>query len=239
MANAQQVQQLICDTGALLRFQAELGLRGLDVPEDLLSPRRSPIDSIPSSPATALTELAEALVDCRRCQLSQSRQQVVFGTGAPSARLLFVGGCPSQDEDRQGEPFVGAAGQLLDRMIAAMGTSRGDTYTVHLVKCSPPQNRGPEPEEISACEPFLKRQIEIVQPEAIVTLGRGPAQILLRSHEPISRLRGRWQQYAGIPLMPTFAPADLLRNADHKRAAWQDLQQVMKKLGLEDPRRRA
>lgn len=174
----------------------------------------------------------EAIGDCRRCKLHRGRTQVVFGAGAVNARLVFVGEGPGSEEDRQGVPFVGAAGQLLTRMIEAMSLRRDDVYICNVVKCRPPNNRDPERDEVAACEGFLKAQLDIIRPEVIVTLGRHATQTLLRSEVPISSLRGRWASYEGIPLLPTFHPAFLLRSPEKKREAWGDLQEVMRKLQL-------
>jgi len=167
------------------------------------------------------------LGECKRCKLHRGRTNIVFGVGNPAANLVFVGEAPGYDEDRQGEPFVGAAGQLLDKMIVAMGLHREDVYIANCLKCRPPQNRDPEPDEVAACQPFLRQQIEAIAPRLIVTLGKFAAQTLLRSDAPISALRGRWHRYYGIPLMPTFHPAFLLRSPERKREAWNDLQLVM------------
>jgi uracil-DNA glycosylase family 4 len=172
----------------------------------------------------------EELGECTRCKLAPGRKQIVFGVGNPEADLVFVGEAPGADEDEQGEPFVGAAGQLLTRMIAAMGFSRADVYICNVIKCRPPYNRNPEPDEVAACEPFLKKQLAAIRPRMIVALGKFAAQCLLRSDAPISRLRGRFQTYEGIPLMPTFHPAFLLRNPDAKREVWADLKMVMAEL---------
>ena len=149
---------------------------------------------------------------------------------------MFVGEAPGEDEDIKGEPFVGKAGQLLTKMIEAMGLAREDVYICNTVKCRPPNNRNPEPDELAACEPFLKGQLASVKPEVIVTLGKFAAQALLREQTPISRLRGTWREYEGIPVMPTFHPAYLLRSPQEKGRVWDDLQQVMKKLRLERKR---
>ena len=177
--------------------------------------------------------------DCQRCKLAGERKQLVFGTGNPDAALVFVGEAPGAEEDRTGEPFVGAAGQLLTKMIEAMGFARQDVYICNIIKCRPPGNRNPEPDEIAACEPFLKAQLAAIRPRMIVCLGKFAAQTLLRSDAPISRLRGAWKAYEGIPLMPTFHPAFLLRNPSAKREVWADLQQVMgelDRLGIPRPR---
>jgi DNA polymerase len=176
---------------------------------------------------------------CTRCKLHAGRTTLVFGVGNPSAELVFVGEGPGAEEDRQGEPFVGRAGQLLTRMIEAMGFRREEVYIANVVKCRPPDNRDPEPEEIDACEPFLKAQISAIRPRVIVALGRFAVQTLLRDTTPISRQRGRWREYEGVRLMPTFHPAYLLRNPDEKKKAWEDLQLVMKEFGKLPGSRRA
>jgi uracil-DNA glycosylase family 4 len=183
--------------------------------------------------ASTLPELRAALGDCRRCPLARSRTQIVFGVGDPNARLMFVGEGPGQDEDRQGEPFVGRAGKLLTEIIVkGMRLARDDVYIANVVKCRPPRNRNPEPEEVDACEPFLLRQIELIAPEVIVALGKFAAQTLLRTTTPITRLRGTWHDYHGIRVMPTFHPAYLLRNPAEKRQVWEDVKQVMDILGI-------
>lgn len=189
--------------------------------------------------AVTLEELRTVLGDCQRCKLAKCRTNIVFGIGNPRARLMFVGEGPGEDEDRQGEPFVGKAGELLDSIITnGMGLSRGDVYIANVVKCRPPNNRNPEPDEIVACEPFLLRQVEIVQPEVIVSLGNFATQALLRDRTAISRRRGRWHEVNGRPLMPTFHPAYLLRNPSDKRLVWEDIKLVMERLGLPLPSRK-
>jgi DNA polymerase len=180
------------------------------------------------------------LGECTRCKLHSKRTNIVFGVGSPDAPLVFVGEAPGGDEDRTGEPFVGAAGQLLTKMILAMGLTREEVYICNILKCRPPGNRNPEPDEIEQCEPFLKRQLAAIRPRMIVCLGKFAAQCLLRSDAPISKLRGRFQTYEGIPLMPTFHPAFLLRNPAAKREVWSDLQMVMAELDrLGIPRRQS
>jgi DNA polymerase len=178
-----------------------------------------------------LDEIRRELGDCKRCKLCNGRTQIVFGVGNPKAELVFVGEGPGADEDAQGIPFVGKAGQLLTKMIEAMKFQRDDVYICNVVKCRPPNNRNPEPDEIEACEPFLKQQLASIQPKVIVALGKFAAQTLLRVDTPITRLRGQWRQYEGIPLMPTFHPAYLLRSPEEKGKAWMDLQEVMKRFG--------
>ena len=166
------------------------------------------------------------------------RQKLVYGVGNPKAELMFVGEGPGADEDAQGEPFVGKAGQLLTKMIEAMGFRREEVYIANVVKCRPPGNRDPEPDEIESCEPFLKAQIAAVRPRVIVALGRFAVQTLLRDGAPISRQRGKWRAYEGVRLMPTFHPAYLLRNPPEKKKAWDDLQLVMKEFGKTVPEKR-
>ncbi|MFZ5469436.1 MAG: uracil-DNA glycosylase [Myxococcota bacterium] len=189
--------------------------------------------SVVESPGQTLDEVRRDLGDCTRCKLCKGRKQIVFGVGNPKAELVFVGEGPGADEDEQGVPFVGKAGQLLTKMIEAMGFRRDDVYICNVVKCRPPGNRNPEPDEIEACEPFLKSQLRSIQPKAIVALGKFAAQTLLRDSTPITRLRGQWRKYEGVPLMPTFHPAYLLRQPGEKKLAWADLQLVMKMFGKE------
>lgn len=191
------------------------------------------------APAKARLEriAAEVVGDCRRCKLHRGRTNVVYGTGNPEAQLVFVGEGPGAEEDRQGVPFVGKAGQLLTKMIEAMGFRRDDVYICNVVKCRPPNNRDPEPDEVQACERFLKAQLGVLSPRVIVTLGKYAAQTLLRSKHPISQLRGQWAKYEGIDLLPTFHPAYLLRSPEKKREAWEDLQEVMRTFGKEPPAR--
>jgi len=175
-----------------------------------------------------LEDIRNDLGDCRRCMLCETRKNLVFGVGSSSARVLFVGEAPGRDEDLQGEPFVGEAGQLLTKMIRAMGYERQEVYICNVLKCRPPENRNPSPEEITECSPFLLRQVRSIAPKAIVALGTFASQTLLETREPISRLRGRFHDYHGTPLMPTFHPAFLLRSPEKKREVWEDLQKVMK-----------
>lgn len=189
-------------------------------------------DSLALAEASTLPEVRSILGDCTRCKLHQAgRRQIVFGVGNPNAQLMFIGEGPGRQEDQQGEPFVGDAGQLLTRIIEnGMKLRRSDVYIANIIKCRPPNNRDPESDEVEACEKFLKAQVRLVNPQVIIALGKYAAQTLLRSKTPISRLRGRWQSYEGIDLMPTFHPAYLLRNPEGKRPVWEDVQQVMKRL---------
>ena len=179
----------------------------------------------------SLEELRDDIGDCRRCKLHSGRTHVVFGIGNPNAKLMFVGEGPGRDEDLKGEPFVGRAGQLLTDIITkGMGLTRDDVYIANVVKCRPPENRNPEPDEVASCEPFLKKQIELIRPKIIVALGKFAVQALLQSKVPITRLRGNWHTYMGIKLMPTFHPAYLLRNPADKKLVWEDIKKVMKEM---------
>jgi DNA polymerase len=172
---------------------------------------------------------------CTRCKLcTLGRSQIVFGVGHPKARLMFVGEAPGEEEDKRGEPFVGRAGQLLTRIIEAIGLTRDQVYIANVIKCRPPGNRNPEPDEVAACEPFLFRQIDAIQPRVIVPLGKFAAQCLLKTTDPITRLRGRAFEYRGATLIPTFHPAYLLRNPSAKREVWEDMKKVRAIL-QEDP----
>lgn len=178
-----------------------------------------------------LDEIRTELGDCKRCKLCEGRTQIVFGSGNPRAELVFVGEAPGEEEDKRGVPFVGPAGELLTKMIEAMKFSRDTVYICNVVKCRPPNNRNPEPDEIQACEPFLRAQLRVIKPKVIVALGKFAAQTLLREDTAITRLRGQWRKYEGIDLMPTFHPAYLLRSPNEKKKTWMDLQEVMKRLG--------
>jgi len=197
---------------------------------DLFSP------GTPSVVAGSLEELRAAIGDCRRCKLCSGRTNLVFGVGNPRAKLMFVGEGPGRDEDLQGEPFVGRAGQLLTDIITkGIGLKREDVYIANVVKCRPPDNRDPEPDEVAACEPFLKKQIDLIGPDIIVALGRFAVQTLLQSKMPITKLRGNWHSYHGIKLMPTFHPAYLLRNPADKKLVWEDIKKVINELRRENP----
>jgi DNA polymerase len=254
----EELHTLIRQFGTHLAWRREHGAYGVPAGQTRRTadpgawPSASPVPTAP--PASTAAPLADAtpahraeppsrlslprvraeLGECTRCKLSATRKTIVFGVGNPAADLVFVGEGPGYDEDQQGEPFVGKAGQLLDKMIAAMGLTREQVYICNVVKCRPPGNRNPEPDEVAACEPFLRQQLDAIAPRFIVALGKFAAQTLLRTTAPISALRGRWHSYQGIQLMPTFHPAFLLRSPERKRDAWHDLQLVMaemKRLG--------
>jgi len=189
--------------------------------------------SAPSSTnAAQLAQLAASVRNCQACRLHESRRQVVFGTGNPAADLVFVGEAPGHDEDIQGEPFVGPAGQLLTRIIEAIGLTRQDVYILNVIKCRPPQNRNPLPDEVAACRPIIDKQLACLRPRVICALGNFAAQALLRTDERISRLRGRFHPMGDILVRPTFHPAYLLRNPQDKRKVWEDMQDIQRELGL-------
>ena len=183
-----------------------------------------------SGDCQSLDELAAWLAGCERCGLCAQRRTIVFGEGHPDAALMFIGEGPGAEEDRTGRPFVGQAGQLLDGMIRALGCERSEVYIANVVKCRPPGNRDPRDEEMAACSPFLDRQVDLIRPRVIVALGRIAAQRLTSTSKPIGALRGRWTSYRGIPMMPTFHPAYLLRQPLEKRRVWDDLKTIRARL---------
>lgn len=185
--------------------------------------------------AVKLSKVRTLMGDCQRCGLCKERNNIVFGVGNPSARLMFIGEAPDFFEDKEGQPFLGKSGELLDKMIVAMGLKRSDVYVANTIKCRPPNNRDPKTKETQTCSPFLKLQIEAIAPDVIVTLGKFSSNILSNGtdgSDTFSSIRGHWQSFENIPLMPTFHPASLLRTPSEKRPAWADLQEVMKKLAL-------
>jgi DNA polymerase len=233
-----------------LRFFQELGVAGISrdeswrrrpsEPDTGATLRVQPVATIPArielsrSVAEALAAIRTDIGDCTRCKLHRlGRKQVVFGVGNPTADVMFVGEAPGADEDEQGIPFVGRAGQLLTKMIEAMGYGRNDVYIANVIKCRPPGNRDPEPDEVATCEPFLFRQIDTVQPKVVIALGSFAARTLLKTQDPISRLRGRVYNYRDAKLIPTFHPSFLLRSPGYKREAWEDLKRALAILGRE------
>ncbi len=180
--------------------------------------------------SSALEEVRAQMGDCRQCDLHETRRTIVFGEGSPGASIVFVGEAPGEEEDRQGRPFVGRAGGLLTKIIEAMELNREDVYICNILKCRPPGNRNPLSSEIECCEPFLVGQLKAIGPKVICALGTFAAQTLLKVNTPITALRGRFHTYEGIPLMPTYHPAYLLRNNSGKRAVWEDMQMVMAKM---------
>jgi len=219
------------DLKSHLEFFSELGVDG--VRREPQWRKRSIEPAEPSEPvqfypsAEALTAIREDLGDCTRCKLhTLGRKQIVFGVGNLNADLMFVGEAPGADEDIQGEPFVGRAGQLLTKIIESIGLRRDDVYIANVIKCRPPGNRNPEPDEVEQCEPFLFRQIASIKPKVIVALGKFAAQSLLRTTDPITRLRGREYKFRDAILMPTYHPAYLLRTPSAKREVWEDMKRV-------------
>ncbi len=196
---------------------------------DPLAMVNAPADTVDVNTPT-LQDIRQELGDCHRCPLCQKRTHIVFGEGNPQARLAFVGEAPGADEDMQGRPFVGKAGQLLTKIIQAMGLTRQDVYICNILKCRPPSNRNPKPDEITTCEPFLVKQLQVIQPKVICALGTFAAHTLLKTEVPITVLRGRFHTYQGIHLMPTYHPAYLLRNPGAKKKVWEDMQMIMKTL---------
>lgn len=188
---------------------------------------RSPEPEVRVDPVTELAAIRDDIGDCTRCKLcSLGRKQIVYGVGSPTAGLMFVGEAPGRDEDIQGIPFVGRAGQKLTQIIEAIGLKRDEVYIANVIKCRPPENRNPEPDEVDTCEPFLFRQIDTIKPRVIVALGTFAARSLLKTDAPISRLRGRVYDYRGAQLVPTFHPAYLLRNPSCRRDVWDDMKKV-------------
>jgi DNA polymerase len=223
-----------------LRYFAEMGVEGVSkdvkwrqramvsdtVAESAADPSVAVADSVTVSDTLELikTDIGD---DCRRCKLcTMGRSQIVFGVGNPRARLMFVGEAPGEEEDKRGEPFVGRAGQLLTKIIEAIGLTREQVYIANVIKCRPPGNRNPEADEVEQCEPYLFRQIDVIKPRVIVPLGKFAAQSLLKTMDPITRLRGRQFDYRGAALIPTFHPAYLLRNPSAKREVWEDMKKV-------------
>ncbi len=247
LASQGQLAELARALHAYVEYQRELGVPGYPLSGASAAPAPAPAAAVVEAPATTidlfadpavgraatLEDLRAAIGDCQRCKLAPGRTHLVFGVGNPRARLLFVGEGPGHDEDVKGEPFVGRAGQLLTEIITkGMRLRREDVYICNVIKCRPPGNRNPEPDEVASCEPFLVRQIDLIRPEVIVALGKFAAQTLLGTKAPITQLRGRWFQYRGIQLMPTFHPAYLLRNPGDKKLVWEDVQKVMSALGI-------
>lgn len=223
------VQELRELTAALvdwLRFQRRLGWPGTPAEREP-QPGAQPQET---GRGLTLKAIREKLGDCKRCKLSQSRQHIVFGDGSARASLMFIGEGPGAEEDLQGLPFVGAAGQLLNNLLSKLGLRREEVYIANVVKCRPPENREPEADETGQCLPFLLEQIEAIKPRVIITLGRVATQAVLGTQAPLTRLRGQWQKYGKIKVMPTFHPSYLLRFPRERHKTWEDMQQVMEYL---------
>jgi len=258
-----ELEQIVSELTTYLKFQKDLGIRcvfgsarieskpvekndkpkarqrgaatNMKTNEEIIT-IEEPVSLFEGSKTMTLEEIREEIGDCTRCQLHEGRTNLVFGDGNPKARLVFVGEGPGRDEDMQGKPFVGRSGKLLTKIIEAMGLKREDVYICNVVKCRPPNNRTPEPEEMSTCEQFLFKQIRFIKPEVIVCLGATAAKSILRTKNSLGSLRGKFHQYSGTKLMVTYHPAALLRNPHFKKPAWEDMQAVMKELGLPLPK---
>jgi uracil-DNA glycosylase len=226
----QELLDLSVSLETWLRFQRRLGAKGAPRPEEPCRPARPAV----SPERLTLAEIREELGDCRRCKLAKGRTRIVFGEGAPQARLMFIGEGPGREEDLQGRPFVGEAGRLLNNMLDKLGLRREEVYIANIVKCRPPGNRDPEADEIAACLPFLLKQIDSIRPLVIVTLGRPATQTLLKTEERITKIRGDWKKYNNIKVMPTFHPSYLLRSPRERIKTWGDMQQVMEYLAARE-----
>jgi len=220
----------MADLRNFLEFQGRLGWAGTTRPEKSMSPPQK--SAGPDRPT--LEEIRQEMGDCRRCKLGKGRTNLVFGEGSPQARLMFIGEAPGAEEDRQGRPFVGEAGQVLNNMLHKLGLKREDVYITNIVKSRPPGNRDPEADEVEACLPFLIKQIESIQPQVIVTLGKIATNNLLDINEPITKIRGQWRKFKGIKVMPTFHPSYLQRFPKERKKTWQDMQQVMEYLATHE-----
>jgi uracil-DNA glycosylase family 4 len=225
-----ELRELVDSLTEWLRYQRRLGWRGLPQEPAAAPPpgERPAPEKIPT-----LEEIRQEMGRCKRCKLYAGAKNLVFGEGSPSARLMFIGEAPGAEEDLQGRPFVGAAGGLLNNLLNKLGLAREEVYITNVVKSRPPENRDPLPEEIAACLPFLKMQIAAIRPKVIVTLGKIATQALLGTKEPITRLRGQWQRYDQIRVMPTFHPSYLLRFPKERQKTWEDMQRVMEFLAEE------
>jgi len=229
MNRKQAVEDIVSEIDTTLKFMKELGCRGFDCSEKSLDTLEKWGNDVTIADET-LESIRTDIGNCKRCALSEKRTSIVFGAGDPEARLVFVGEGPGYEEDKSGEPFVGAAGKLLTKIIEAIHLTREKVYICNIIKCRPPGNRNPMPDEIETCFPFLKRQLSVIKPDFICALGTFAAQTLLETKQPISRLRGQFHDYRGIQLMPTYHPAYLLRNANKKRDVWEDMKMLMKEM---------
>ena len=232
MTSRSQIIKTIDELKHTLQYFAEKGHRGFDCSRSRVEKMADWGAALQPSCET-LKEIRSDLGDCQRCRLAGHRKNIVFGSGSPKAKLVFVGEGPGFEEDRQGEPFVGPAGQLLTKIIEAIKLTRKQTYICNIVKCRPPGNRNPETDEINTCFAFLERQVAAIQPDYICALGAVAAQTLLSTAEPISQLRGRIHRYKGIKVIATYHPAYLLRNPEKKRDVWEDMKMLMKEYPYE------
>ena len=229
MNRKQAVNDIVEEIDTTLKFMKGLGCRGFDCSAkslDTLEKWGNDVTIVGETLESIRTDIG----NCKRCTLSEKRTSIVFGAGDPKARLVFVGEGPGFEEDKSGEPFVGAAGKLLTKIIEAINLTREKVYICNIIKCRPPGNRNPMPDEIKTCFPFLKRQLLAIKPDFICALGTFAAQTLLETKQPISRLRGHFHDYMGIRVMPTYHPAYLLRNANKKREVWEDMKVLIKEM---------
>jgi len=217
---------------AQLQFFRDIGVESLDVSVRVSQPVRSDtaVPAASTTPTMTLESIREEIGDCQRCKLAPKRTNIVFGSGNPNAELVFVGEAPGYDEDQQGLPFVGRAGQLLTKIIESIDLKREDVYICNVLKCRPPENRNPEPDEVAACNPFLKKQLATIRPKIVCCLGTFAAQTVLQNAAPISKLRGKFFDMDGIRVIATFHPAYLLRSPDKKREVWEDMKQIRAEL---------
>jgi len=229
----QEFLEIVAQVKTHLEFRRALGVSFVETTaagslQAAVQPAAPTMEKIPLSQSSGLAAVREELGDCIRCKLHKGRKNIVFGEGDPNAALVFVGEGPGQEEDLQGRPFVGAAGQLLtDIIVKGMQLKREDVYICNIVKCRPPGNRNPDPDEVEACEPFLIKQLRAINPQIIIGLGNVAVKTLLKTKEGITSLRGNWKTYQGIPLMPTFHPAYLLRTPSDKKLVWDDIKKVI------------
>lgn len=229
MTSRLERRELVKDLKNWVRYQEGSGVKGFSKKSKVIG---SAVKKRVGNKGETLESIKKDLGDCMRCSLHRERTKIVFGSGNPNAELVFIGEAPGRDEDLQGEPFVGRAGQLLTKIIEAMGMKRSDVYITNILKSRPPNNRVPEPDEVATCVPFLHRQLDVIKPKVIVTLGATAILSLLKLHgeAKIGDLRGKWQEFNGFPVLPTYHPAFLLRNPNMKRVVWEDMKIVMKKL---------
>lgn len=231
------LRNIVDETIAALEELKRSGVTHVEVSRETLAElSKAPVRAAAKPTAGGLDEIRAEALACKRCsELARCRNTVVFGVGNPHAELMFIGEAPGADEDEQGEPFVGRAGQLLTKIIEAMGYRREEVYIANVLKCRPPQNRVPEPHEVANCLPFLHRQIDTIQPKVMVALGATAVRALLDVQLGITKMRGNWYTFRDIPIMPTFHPAYLLRNPPAKREVWEDMKTVLGKLGRPVP----
>jgi DNA polymerase len=220
-----KVQEIIADLKSYLEYLKGMGI--VSIPTSKSNPEKTPRSEIQT-----LEEVRKELGDCKRCKLHRTRRTIVFGEGNEKATLMLIGEGPGYDEDVQGRPFVGKAGQLLTKILQSINLPREEVYIANIIKCRPPQNRNPEPDEIESCHPFLMKQINVIQPKIICALGTFSAQTLLKTDVKISALRGKFYDLEGIKVIPTYHPAFLLRNPERKREVWEDMKKIVELMGL-------